>query len=273
MPNLVSITNKLVATCPESEHKTEHFDIHYHNVYELYYFVEGDVDYLVEGKEYHLEPNSIMLLAPYVLHGIRINSTKKYKRFAIHFDASLLNIEHRSLLLAPFPNKAKRIEKEIYYTNIQDYSLYPFCEALIHCIEQKNNTARRLRPIYLEALLAQLSLMYRHLQLSDTGCVLSETVAKVTNYIQEHLTEKISLKDLSEHFYISENHLNRLFRQSIGTTVIDYVIHKRIEYALTLLESGLSATETATKVGFGEYTNFYRAYKKITGHPPKMDVL
>lgn len=271
MPDLVAFRNNFNATYSESENKTERFDIHFYNVYELYYFVEGDVDYLVEGKEYHLEPNSILLLAPYVLHGIRINSPKKYKRFAIHFDANMLNIEYRSLLLTPFPDKNRRIEKEIYYTNVQDFSLHLFCEALIHCRKQKNDIAKRLRPIYLEALLAQLSLMYRHLHRSDTGYFLSETVAEVTNYIHAHLNERITLKALSEHFYISENHLNRLFRQSVGTTVIDYMLHKRIQYALTLLESGLSATETAAKVGFGDYTSFYRAYKKITGHSPKID--
>ena len=51
--------------------------------------------------------------------------------------------------------------------------------------------------------------------------------------------------------------------------MIDYIIYKRISCAQTLLEAGMSATEAALTVGFGDYSSFYRAYKKITGHSPK----
>ncbi len=273
MSEFAPINTKLLAVYKESIPKPLCADSHYHTLYELYYLVDGDVDYLVEGKNYHMEPGSIILFAPHVEHAIQINSTKNYKRFVIQFDASLLDAAYRNQLLFPFSEKSKLSEQTIYYTNVQEYSLYSFCNALIDCIAKKNAFARRLRPIYLEALLAQLSLMCYNSNHSNTNLVSSEMIVKVTDYIHSHLTEKITLKDISEHFYISENHLNRLFRKTVGTTVINYVIQKRIESAQILLKDGVSATEVASKVGFSDYTNFYRAYKKITGHHPKTDIL
>lgn len=261
--------HKLDAKYKETNNAMAEFDIHFHNVCELYYFIDGDVDYLVEGKQYHLEPNSILLLAPYVLHGIRTNSDATYKRFAIHFNPELIELERRSFLLKPFPDKEKGDLNEVYYTNVQDFSLYPYCQALIHCKEQEELLSKKLIPIYLEALLAQLTLMYRSLNRKNESVALSETVLDITAYINAHLSEHLTLDDISERFFISKNHLNRLFRKMIGTTVYDYIIYKRIAYAQYLLDMGMLAADVAVQVGFSDYSSFYRAYKKISGCSPR----
>lgn len=273
MSELRNFIHKLDAKYKETNNTMAEFDIHFHNVCELYYFIEGDVDYLVEGKQYHLEPNSILLLAPYVLHGIRTNSNATYKRFAIHFSPDLIEIERRSFLLRPFPDKGNGDLNEVYYTNVQDYSLYPFCQALIRCKEQNESLSKKLVPIYLEALLAQLNLMYRSLNRKEESLALSETVLDITAYINSNLGERLTLEDISERFFVSKNHLNRLFRKAVGTTVYDYIIYKRIGYAQHLLDMGIPATEVAVQVGFGDYSSFYRAYKKISGCSPSEKIL
>ena len=63
-----------------SHMKSDTFEVHYHSCYEIYYFLKGDADYMVEGREYHLTPHSLILLSPYVFHGVRVNSTTDYVR-------------------------------------------------------------------------------------------------------------------------------------------------------------------------------------------------
>lgn len=272
MPSLRFVGHDLAANYSETEGTSADFEIHYHNIYELYYFVDGDADYFVEGKQYHLLPNSILLLSPYVLHGVRVNSHKTYKRFSVHFDVDSISVEHRSVLLSPFPQSRRSMTNEVYYTNIQNFALYHFCEALVNCQNSRSDLSKKLMPIYLEALLAQLTLMHQTLNKSKNSLTLSKTVDEVTAYINTHLTEKITLEHLEKVFYINKDHLNRLFRKTIGTTVLNYVIHQRIRYAEQLLKNGHPATDVATEVGFGDYSSFYRAYKKITGHSPKKDI-
>ena len=48
----------------ESEIPTEEYALHCHNFYEVYFFLDGDVDYLVEGTQYKPTPNSLLLLSP-----------------------------------------------------------------------------------------------------------------------------------------------------------------------------------------------------------------
>ena len=128
----------------------------------------------------------------------------------------------------------------------------------------------KFNPIYLEALLAQISFACNNsvvLQSDTSSTVITDVIA----YINENIHQKLTLEMLSERFFISKTHLNRLFHKSIGTTFYDYLAHKRIVYAQQLFLSGVSASEAANKVGFGDYSSFYRAYKKITGHSPEED--
>jgi len=90
-------------------------------------------------------------------------------------------------------------------------------------------------------------------------------------YLNRNLKEEITLDMISERFFISKHHLNKVFRKATGTTVVDYLIRKRISMAQHLLINGYSAQEAATEVGFDDYSAFYRSYVRVTGHSPAQD--
>jgi YesN/AraC family two-component response regulator len=145
-------------------------------------------------------------------------------------------------------------------------------DALISCESLPPHLSERLAPIQLEALLAKLVLISHSLRDSDDSITLSQTVVAVTNYINQHLTENITLDTLCEQFFVSKVHLNRIFTKSIGTTVFEYIAYKRIGLARNLLENGVPAKEVAIQVGYNDYSSFFRAYKKITGHAPTHEI-
>ena len=247
------------------------YQIHCHSVYEIYYFIEGDVDYLVEGKQYHPTPHSLILLSPNALHGVKVNSDQPYRRFTLHFHPDLLHMERRNILLSAFPKYEKFSEKEVYYENTDTYRLYSFFESFNDCSKQPASLCEQLLPIYIEGLLAQLTIMCRTLRPVLVKGNVSDTITDIITYLNDHLTEHISLDQLSELFFISKHYLNRAFRKATGTTVGDYLIYKRIIYARQLLITGYSATEAARKSGFHDYSSFYRSYRKNLGHTPIMD--
>lgn len=253
-----------------TEKNTSH-QIHYHNEYEIYYFLEGEADYLVEGKLYHLTPHSILLLSPHVIHGVKVNSEKPYRRFTIHFNPDLLNTQRRPLLLSAFPSNEKHNCKEVYYENINPSQLFPFFEALTELNEQPDSIKISLLPAYIEAILAKLTLMSRTLSPVSFNTSTSGTITDIIAYLNDHLTRQITLDQLAEHFCISKHYLNRAFRKASGTTVGDYLIYKRVIYAQQLLINGASAAEAAASSGFRDYSVFYRAYRKHTGHSPIAD--
>ena len=87
----------------ESEIPTEEYALHCHNFYEVYFFLDGDVDYLVEGTQYKPTPNSLLLLSPNVFHGVKINGSRPYKRFSVHFPSGYSVRGTACFLIVRFP--------------------------------------------------------------------------------------------------------------------------------------------------------------------------
>jgi AraC-like DNA-binding protein len=54
----------------------------------------------------------------------------------------------------------------------------------------------------------------------------------------------------------------------MGVSIFSYLTTKRIALAQQMLEDGTPAVDAAYQVGFGDYSVFYRAYRKITGESP-----
>lgn len=269
---LAQINNDMVLfTYSITEETNQDYLLHCHSYYEVYYFIEGDVDYLVEGRAYHPTPHSLLLLSPNVFHGVKINSMKPYRRFTTHFHPEILAMERRNLLLSVFPSMDKYSGNEIYYQNPKDYRLDSFFESLNECSRVEPELQKELLPVYMEALLSQIKLMSLSKQASVIKGSHSETVASIIAYLNKHLTEPFHLDQISEMFFISKHHLNKVFRKATGTTVGDYLLYKRIIYAQQLLINGYPAIQAAIEAGFGDYSSFYRAYKKVTGHSPLRD--
>ncbi len=88
----------------------------------------------------------------------------------------------------------------------------------------------------------------------------------IRQYLDEHATEKFSLDELSEHFYISKYHLSREFKQQFGITPNLYVISKRITMVKKLLRfSDFSLEEIAMKCGFYDTSYMNKQFKKSEG--------
>ncbi len=254
-----------------SQTASSDYGIHYHDHYELYYFIEGDADYMVEGKEYHLTPHSLLLLSPYSFHGVRVNSEAPYTRCYIYFSPEIFPPQQRDLLLSAFPSSEKKSSQEVFYEHTESYHLLSYLENLVTSQQQPENIRTQFFDIYTSALLAQITLMSQALHPSPVTNKAPKRIREVLKYINEHLTEDISLDDLSQRFFISKHYLNRAFKKATGTTVIDYLIYKRIIHARQLLYNGSNAQDACLQSGFSDYSAFYRAYKKTFGCSPSQD--
>ena len=97
-------------------------------------------------------------------------------------------------------------------------------------------------------------------------------VDQVVEYINEHYNEPLTLDDLSERFFISKYHLLRKFDAQVGTTVHRYILQKRLLIAKQLLAGGVAPSEACGYCGFGDYANFYRAFRAEYGMTPRQYV-
>ena len=101
---------------------------------------------------------------------------------------------------------------------------------------------------------------------SDNDSALGEKLKNVLRYLDEHYTEEISLDYLAEQFYISKYYLSREFKKEYGTTIIQYVLTKKITNAKELLRySNASIEEIAVLCGIVDASYFNKVFKKMEG--------
>lgn len=88
----------------------------------------------------------------------------------------------------------------------------------------------------------------------------------VRNYLDEHYTDKFSLDELADEFFISKFHLSREFKNRYGITLNHYVIAKRITLAKKLLRfSSYTLEKIAGECGFYDASYFNKQFKKSEG--------
>ncbi len=99
---------------------------------------------------------------------------------------------------------------------------------------------------------------------------LPSTVSFMKHYLDEHFREQIRIDDLAHQVYLSHSQVIRLFRCYLGTTPIEYVENRRIEYAKIMLKNTrLPIREIAEQSGFSDEHYFSGYFKKKTGISPR----
>ena len=78
----------------------------------------------------------------------------------------------------------------------------------------------------------------------------------------------MTLKRLSERFGLSASTLSHEFRRYIHHSVYDYILYRRIMLAKRMLFGSAPLSEIAYRCGFGDYSNFLRAFRKMNGISP-----
>ena len=95
-------------------------------------------------------------------------------------------------------------------------------------------------------------------------------LAAVKEYLDEHYTEKLTLDDLAEKFFINKFYLSKIFKETYGTTVNNYLISKRITRAKQLLRfTDMTVDEVGAAVGMGDANYFSRMFRKVEGISPR----
>jgi len=243
------------------------YRMHIHERCELYYFIDGKADYLVEGAEYHMKRGSLLVMGPGEVHRTKLLVDGVYERFAVNFPISLFDdIDPERRLMRLYTDRPlgqmNHYEKPGYEELFDEL-----------CGEYEDNYDRKLAAyrLIMEILSGLNSEFDDAVEARNDGrgrkkSTLSE---KILKYVNNNLSDELSIPLLADRFYVSQSQIGRIFKQSTGASPWEYITAKRLVAARKMLENGKSAGEAAEKCGFGEYSSFYRAYVKRYGESPK----
>ena len=93
--------------------------------------------------------------------------------------------------------------------------------------------------------------------------------ASIDSFIEENISEKITVDDICNSFRIPRHLLYAMFESESGDSIQEYIIKKRIRKAQHLLSNtNLSVSQISVKVGYPEYNYFFRIFKERVGITP-----
>lgn len=252
--------------------KDTQFQFHYHNFNKLVIFISGNVTYLIEGKAYKLKPFDILLINNNDIHKAVIDPDNVYERIIIWVNSDFL-IKHNNgcNLLTCFELASKqnfnllRLSDD-WISNIKDLLF-----KLERASKDKDFACEILKSsLFLEFMVYINRLFLGNQNIKELSDIeYDKNITSILNYINENLSEDLSIDTLSSKFYMSKYHLMHKFKIQTGYTIHSYILHKRLIMSNSLIKSGKNITDACVECGFNDYSNFVRAFKKTFGLSPK----
>ena len=250
-------------------------DTHYHDFHKILIFLNGAVRYVVEGKEYVLQPGDIVLINAGELHRPIIDAHTTYERVILYlsptfFDSCCGNAPDAQDLSFCFSYAKKHQTNRIRLSESGQLSLEPVIHALISSI-QENDFAT---PLYQQVkVIEYLILLSRILQkdapVTTPESSLNPIVQDILHLINDSLTEPLSIEHIAKHCFLDRSYIMHLFKAETGCTIGSYITEKRLFLARHYIAQGISVTDACFKSGFNNYGSFYHAYKKKYHTSPK----
>ncbi len=238
------------------------FGRHCHRHYEIIYVVQGAGKYVVEGERYELKPDTLMFFRPGEFHYVDIRRENLYERYVFHFFTDDL---------PEIAGAMARLEEKPFgegnFYEAQDFPVpvLPVFEKFSLLGGLPEVEAGVMARLLLAELLVLLSVSSPVKRVRGKEEPLG---ARVIRYLNGHIAEPLSLEVLSKNFYVSKYYLCRAFKEHNGISILGYLNGKRVMLARQMIESGEVAAMAAERVGFGDYSTFYRAYRKAYGAAP-----
>lgn len=146
-------------------------------------------------------------------------------------------------------------------------SLHESIGEMLSCMrnDKRMNEGQTSALIY--AMLMQL---LEHSGISGTGGSGNPVVDRAIEYIQTHLTEKLSVEEIAANAGYSPSYFSHIFTQETGLSPYQFVVKSRVEQAQQMLKTTrLAIQEIAFQCGFNSAANFCYTFRRMTGSAPQ----
>lgn len=252
------------------------FSYHYHDFHKILILVGGDVTYCIEGHTYELAPDDIVLVRAGEVHKPVIRSDTPYERIIIYVSPDFLEEYSNpkadlSLCLKQTFTAAGDVPSHVLRLHAprggKPGAAVRALDASLNDRDFASGLHQKL--LFLEFMIQlNRAALHDHIEfLGDSAS--NEKILAILSYLNRHLTEDITIDDLSSHFYISRYYLMHTFREQTGYTIGSYLSAKRLFLAKELIAEGRPITDVCYACGFKNYSTFSRAYKKSFGESPR----
>ena len=243
---------------------------HFHDFYECSLLLSGKLSYQIESVSFAEEPGDLLLIGPNHVHRpLFIHGVEPYERIVFWLSrpfVEALSNEESDLSVCFFGDRRGAIR----LNGADRAQITRLLFELLHAISGEPFG----RDVLCRSIAASLLVYLNRLARGETDAPqqaelrVSAPVKRVLDYLDEHLSEPVTLDTLCRTVYLSKYYLERKFKQETGASIYQMLQQKRMILARNLMRKGLSLTEVSQSCGYAEYSGFYKAFVSEYGVSP-----
>lgn len=248
--------------------KPENHVLHINNHVEIYVYVSGNHQYIVENSLYELRRGDIVIINPREVHkALPLDDKNLYERFYFLIDEHALDAFFHNPLLqilsrpSHFGNLIS-LEEEKREEVLR--MLYGICD----CFRDGRNDQQRAFIFFLRILDEINQGLKTENSFIGRTAHTPELLEKILSYVAEHTAQIQSTAEISSAIGVTPQYLSGYFSKHIGTPLKTYIQAKKIALAKELLSKGADVTQTCYECGFNDCSYFIRIFKKYIGMTP-----
>lgn len=241
--------------------------LHWHDEMELIYIKKGCGIITVDFTPYHVSAGTIVLIIPGQLHSIEQHAQESMEYENIIFHPGILISKKTDTSNTDFiaPLLSGELSVPLLYTPD-----FPYYKEIAACIDANDEISRTNPPGYQLFIKSQLFML---LFILANKCRLNEPIKKdhkslekmklILKYVENHYMDKITIEAIAKEVGLSQSHFMKYFKNTMGTSFIDYLNEYRLTMASRLLvSSDSSILDIAAEVGYENLSYFNRTFKK-----------
>jgi len=251
---------------------TDMFEEHHHTAFEITMVLSGSGTYSTKSTQFSFSSGDIFFFSTDEFHWIE-NLESNAEFINIHFEPRFIwsenfGFSNKELIKIFFSRKKNPLNKISNNTDAAEV-IHNLIFKMENELKIKKHEYETMLKIHLVNILVEMIRSYdgqlSRYEISYTSESL-KYMETALNYIDEHLDSDLTLEILADVAHMSKTYFCGQFRKLNGISPWEYITIKRIEKAITLIESSnLSRLDIALKCGYNNTSNFYYAFKRVTG--------
>ena len=266
----LEMSSRYVNTHRDTSYTNATVNLHSHNYIEIIYCrTSAGVEYLIGSNRYRLQKGDIVYVPPGVSHRpiLPEKMTVPYER-----DVLWISQEFSDYVQSMFPDDT--VAQRDHSIPIRTAGTrWEFLEELFRAgvLEEESK-----RPGWEMSVLGNTLMIISNMKRAyierSAGTMQAEKpelLDRITAYIERNFAEHITVDDLARQFYVSNSTISHLFKQKMGVSLYRYITQRRLIAAKLLITEKVPMEEISHRVGFVDYSTFYRAFKQEYGISPR----
>lgn len=235
------------------------------------FFIKGKGYMNIEGTSYKFNEGDVIMLNPSEFFVSSIDNSSFHERITVLTNLNMVN----SFPCDAFPVFSAFYKREKGKGNIissdivEKYGIGKLFYELLEIAGEDSDTKEPLAICKVIELLGKMGKVIQNTtSISSDKTTITPLIDKALRYVDDNFTNDITVQGVADRFSVHRSHLSHEFAKQIGTSLWNYIILRRIHKFNSLMTCDSSVEELAYKVGFKNYSNFFRLYKKHMGVTP-----